>query len=41
MNPRHAHNKQMQSDFGKLRLPQPLMRGVMRHSKVEFKHDQT
>jgi len=23
------HNKRMQSDFGKLRSPQPLMRGVM------------
>jgi hypothetical protein len=24
------HNNRMQSDFGKLRSPQPLMRGVMR-----------
>ena len=24
------HNNRMQSDFGKLRLPQPLMRGVRR-----------
>jgi hypothetical protein len=24
-------NKRMQSDFGKLRFPQPLMRGVMRY----------
>jgi len=26
-------NKRMQSDFGKLRLPQPLMRSVMRKMK--------
>jgi hypothetical protein len=25
-----THNKRMQPDFGKQRLPQPLMRGVMR-----------
>ena len=24
-----THNNRMQSDFGKLRLPQPLIRGVM------------
>jgi hypothetical protein len=29
-----THNKRMQPDFGKLRLPQPLMRGVMRQSKT-------
>jgi len=28
------HNKRMQPDFGKLRLPQPLMRGVMRLDSV-------
>jgi hypothetical protein len=26
---RKTHNNRMQSDFGKLRFPQPLMRGVM------------
>jgi len=26
------HNNRMQSDFGKLRFPQPLMRGVMSNS---------
>jgi len=29
MSGNDQHNNRMQSDFGKLRLPQPLMRGVM------------
>jgi hypothetical protein len=29
-----THNKRMQPDFGKLRSPQPLMRGVMGHLRA-------
>jgi hypothetical protein len=29
-----THNNRMQSDFGKLRFPQPLMRSVMRHARL-------
>jgi hypothetical protein len=30
----------MQPDFGKLRLPQPLMRGVMRQENLPYLHNQ-
>jgi hypothetical protein len=31
----HATYNRMQPDFGKLRLPQPLMRGAMRQLKID------